>query len=132
MFLCVNIVICRTSSDKWSPICSDNWDNSWSDLACRQLGYSGQLNTEATYDYNLTDEDFWYRNGSVSASPQPVQKAGVISGTNKCPSKEKVDVVCQNFGMVAIFVFNFSIFVYPRMWEVELNRKCGECAGWRS
>jgi len=87
----------RTTPDKWSPICSDNWDNSWSDLACRQLGYSGQLNTAATYDYNLTDEDFWYRNSSVSASPQPVQKAGVISGSNTCPSKEKVDVFCQNF-----------------------------------
>ena len=111
---------CRSTPDNWSPICSEYWDNSWSDLACRQLGYSGQLSTAATYDYNLTDEDFWYRNTSVSASPQPVQKAGVISGSNTCPSKEKVDVFCQNFGMIPILSYNPVLMLF--LFVIECGR----------
>jgi len=87
----------RSHSGVWGAVCSNNWDNAWSDIACMQLGYSGHSQTRATYDYNLSDDDFWYRNTSVSATPQPVQKAGVTTGEVSCPSKEKVELICENF-----------------------------------
>jgi len=87
----------RTDTGLWSPICSDYWDDTWSDLACKQLGFSGQQQTDFVYDYNLTDKDFWYKNSSASSSSQPIQKAQVTSGKSKCPSKDKVDVVCKTF-----------------------------------
>lgn len=47
----------QNKNNTWYPICSDSWNSTYSDMACRSLGYSTASNAEefdVPEDYNST------------------------------------------------------------------------------
>lgn len=38
----------RNPLTNWSSVCSESWSQSWSDLACKQLGFSESEETDLT------------------------------------------------------------------------------------
>ena len=78
------------------PVCVDQWNDGWSDQACRQLGYPGHKSSSSRYDFTRRDEEFWYRNVSIPVSGNLIQKAGAQEG--RCRSKEAVELECEQFG----------------------------------
>ena len=91
----------RSPSQPLSPVCSDQWSDDWSSQSCKQLGYFDQAQTTTSYDFNLVDSDFWYRNISVPTSGNLVQRS-FADETLTCRSKEKVELSCSEFGKVSI------------------------------
>ena len=87
----------RQAGSDWTPVCSDHWQPGWSEAACTQLGHPGPAAATTLYDFNLTDQDFWYRNSSTGGAG-PLQATGNTAGPGRCPSKERLQLECQQFG----------------------------------
>ena len=117
----VNYNHVRSSLDGWHPICSDNWDDSWSNLVCSQLGYSGQKETRAIVQRLVDRHSFWYKTSGVAMTPEPIQVFEDQIKEKECKSGAKIDVECQGFSKCNILlnVTNNSMF---RVWEMGLNK----------
>ena len=94
----VDLINLRSPNDSWHPICSDGWDESWSDLVCSQLGYAGQEDTRATLDTSVDSLKFWHKKTGVSITPEPVQLFEDKNKGKECKSREKINLECQQFG----------------------------------
>ena len=84
----------RSAEGVWHPICSDGWDNSWSDLVCSQLGYSGQIGTVMM---DAKEEVSWQKKVGVPLTPEPLPLFKDQEG-KKCLSRENVAIECEQFG----------------------------------
>lgn len=91
----------RSAEGTWHPVCGDNWDNSWSDLACQSLGYSKATFTDypAMSDgvseyYALKPETVVPLGSAGSRLSSLLQKSG--SGST-CLSSTMVELSCQEF-----------------------------------
>ncbi|XP_035884396.1 transmembrane protease serine 13 isoform X1 [Phyllostomus discolor] len=91
------------SSHQWIPICSDNWNNSYSVKTCQQLGFeSAYRTTEVAYraigssfsisEYNSTIQESLYRCG----------RAGQAACLSECPSQHYVSLQCSHCGLRAM------------------------------
>ena len=89
--------ICRTDTGQWRPVCSDSWNSSWSEQACRQLGMAGDKETGATVDMGIGDQEFWYKDETMPLGTHPIQFSEKI-GNMHCQSRAKVEVKCEHFG----------------------------------
>ena len=91
-------MIFRSEAGAWSPVCSDSWNSSWSEKACRQLGMAGDKETETVVDMDIQDEEFWYINEDIQPGKHPVQRFSDKRGNLHCHSGANIAVECQHFG----------------------------------
>ncbi|XP_054549108.1 transmembrane protease serine 13 isoform X1 [Talpa occidentalis] len=81
------------SSHQWLPVCSDNWNDSYSEKTCQQLGFENAYRTaEVTYrdftnsfaisEYNSTIQESLYR--------------------SRCPSQRYISLQCSHCGLRAM------------------------------
>ncbi|XP_004712907.1 transmembrane protease serine 13 [Echinops telfairi] len=81
------------TSHKWLPVCSDSWNNSYSEKTCQQLGFESAYRTAdvahrdvassfSISDYNSTIQESLYR--------------------SDCPSQHYVSLQCAHCGLRAI------------------------------
>ena len=116
----------RSSSlSKWKPVCFESWDNSWSDGACRQLGFAEEEFTQFNVDTDIDDSMFWFRNSSVAFKKQPIQDVKSFLMDEKCPSQAKVDLNCKTFGRLTNtnYMNLLKSLSNNRMWKLGRPRK---------
>ncbi|XP_044268825.1 uncharacterized protein LOC123014006 isoform X2 [Tribolium madens] len=76
----------------WSPVCSDNWNQTHSDLVCRQMGYGGSVSTESVEAPEGLFKEYY------KLIPQAVIKSPILSQLQKADTCEFiVSITCQEF-----------------------------------
>ncbi|EFA04636.2 serine protease P146 [Tribolium castaneum] len=76
----------------WSPVCSDNWNQTHSDLVCRQMGYGGASSTETLEAPEAMFKEYY------KLIPQAVVRSPILSQLQKVDSCEFiVSITCQEF-----------------------------------
>jgi hypothetical protein len=95
------VYVGRSAEGTWHPVCGDNWDSKWSDLACQSLGYSKATFTDYPAMSDDVNEYYALKQGIVaplgSASSRlssSLQKSG---NGSTCTSGTMVEVLCQEF-----------------------------------
>ncbi|KAK4879292.1 hypothetical protein RN001_007438 [Aquatica leii] len=86
-----SIVEVQTMNTTWLQICSDLWNNFYSNLVCQSLGFAEASTTEFINIDNTTLKYFKLRNSEHQSSHILTQ----LETTNKCESV--VSVTCQEF-----------------------------------
>ncbi|XP_006834046.1 PREDICTED: transmembrane protease serine 13 [Chrysochloris asiatica] len=81
------------TSQKWLPVCSDNWNDSYSDKTCQQLGFESAYRTT-----EVTHRDF-SSSFSVSEYNSTIQESLYRS---ECPSQHYVSLQCSHCGLRAM------------------------------
>uniref|UniRef100_A0A4X1STK3 Transmembrane serine protease 13 n=1 Tax=Sus scrofa TaxID=9823 RepID=A0A4X1STK3_PIG len=81
------------SSHKWLPVCSDNWNDSYSEKTCQQLGFESAYRTT-----KVADRDF-ASSFSISEYNSTIQESIYRS---ECPSQEYVSLQCSHCGLRAM------------------------------
>jgi hypothetical protein len=92
----------RYPDSTWKPICATGWNETWSDLACNQLGFNGDNETDYPEKPVQTGEKpaqtgFFSLNSTVL--PETVlfvQSAAANVAEDSCDSS--VNLKCQQFG----------------------------------
>ncbi|XP_012665007.1 transmembrane protease serine 13 [Otolemur garnettii] len=81
------------SSHQWLPICSDSWNESYSEKTCQQLGFESAYRTT-----KVAHKDF-ASSFSVSEYNSTIQESLQRS---ECPSQNYVSLQCSHCGLRAI------------------------------
>uniref|UniRef100_A0A8C3VUN3 Transmembrane serine protease 13 n=1 Tax=Catagonus wagneri TaxID=51154 RepID=A0A8C3VUN3_9CETA len=80
-------------SRKWLPVCSDSWNDSYSEKTCQQLGFESAYRTT-----KVADRDF-ASSFSVSEYNSTIQESIYRS---ECPSQQYVSLQCSHCGLRAL------------------------------
>ncbi|KAM6158103.1 transmembrane protease serine 13 [Rhynchocyon petersi] len=81
------------TANKWLPVCSDNWNDSYSEKTCQQLGFEGAYRTT-----EVAHRDF-ASSFSVSEYNSTIQESILRS---QCPSQHYVSLQCSHCGLRAM------------------------------
>jgi hypothetical protein len=82
----------KVSNSTWFPVCSDNWNQTHSDLVCRDLGYGGSSLTETV---NKPEGDFKQYFKLKSTLTYGAAILSQLETTDTCDSF--ISVTCQEF-----------------------------------
>lgn len=97
-----------SANQTWVQVCSDLWNNSYSDRVCHGLGYAGASTTESlAVQGNATD------NGFYKLKQQQMHGAHLLTQLEKTDSCDNVvSITCQEFGKYWIsVVINLNLFM---------------------
>ncbi|EPY88068.1 transmembrane protease serine 13 [Camelus ferus] len=78
---------------KWLPVCSDGWNDSYSDKTCQQLGFMSAYRTT-----KVTNRDF-ASSFSISEYNSTIQESLY---RDECPSQQYVSLQCSHCGLRAM------------------------------
>uniref|UniRef100_A0A8C7AD62 Transmembrane serine protease 13 n=1 Tax=Neovison vison TaxID=452646 RepID=A0A8C7AD62_NEOVI len=81
------------SSHQWLPICSDSWNDSYSEKTCQQLGFVSAYRTTEVAHRNLASSF------SISKYNSTLQESLYRS---ECPSRRYVSLQCSHCGLRAM------------------------------
>ncbi|XP_072810266.1 transmembrane protease serine 13 isoform X1 [Vicugna pacos] len=81
---------------KWLPVCSDGWNDSYSDKTCQQLGFMSAYRTT-----KVTDRDF-ASSFSISEYNSTIQESLYMYVRDECPSQQYVSLQCSHCGLRAM------------------------------
>ncbi|XP_043435392.1 transmembrane protease serine 13 isoform X3 [Prionailurus bengalensis] len=81
------------SSHQWLPICSDSWNDSYSEKTCQQLGFMSAYRTTEVAHGDLTSSL------SISTYNSTLQESLYRS---ECPSQQYVSLQCSHCGLRAM------------------------------
>ncbi|XP_060035995.1 transmembrane protease serine 13 isoform X3 [Erinaceus europaeus] len=81
------------SSHQWLPVCSHNWNNSYSKKICQQLGFENAYRTTEVGHRDFTDSF------SISSYNSTIQESLARS---RCPSQQYISLQCSHCGLRAM------------------------------
>ncbi|PSN42124.1 hypothetical protein C0J52_19796, partial [Blattella germanica] len=88
----------RSAESDWRPVCGDNWDSSWSDVACQNLGYSKAVFTENP-PMNDDVHDFYSLKPDATTGSHLSTALQKSANESTCTSGTEVEISCQEFSM---------------------------------
>lgn len=82
--------------EEWIPVCSDNWTENNSKVACQQLGYNGGMATPPTEEVMTyhPDTHVFYSNITCTGSEKRLTACESELKVNGCSSKLPVFIQC--------------------------------------
>jgi serine protease 12 (motopsin) len=82
----------------WGTVCGNLWDDSDSQVVCRQLGFSHALNYRTEAFYGQGSGPIWMNSVSCTGSEQALSSCQFSGwGVTDCTHADDVGVVCSDF-----------------------------------
>lgn len=103
----------KVSNSTWFPVCSDNWNQTHSDLVCRDLGYGGSSLTETVKKPEGDFKQYFKLKSTLTYGAAILSQ---LETTDTCDSF--ISVTCQEFS-------EYHCFFSAKSITTQLFAACG-------